>query len=1685
MMERLTAGLMVLIMICLVFTSIQPVVSAFEKEVFSFNRIWYDETVGFNKGSQGNVILAVAYTNNNTLRTIDYCRVEFERDPFYLSIKFTDEIYIERDDEGNIIYQEPADGYLYLRRAVMEEFIPGDIKHFATRNLNYSTVNYSGERWYRIKVPDFNSLYEWKEFEHPVENEKWYTWGNSNSIKFSTRAMYVNLTKESIGSIELGFEHPNDNTGQNVSISKTYLSSKGITKPVFEWGDNTPWKMIGYEENSTHYFINPEHFSFIGIHEAVTGEASGFIVDRDMSVGDEMTLTGEHDGSSILSQTDYVDSYYFILIPNNYWTSMYQTFREEDIHAVTRARVLLTVGSSGEEVDILCSIRDSSNNILTQTLRTFTTPFEEEWEYFDFPDVYLEAGKTYKLYLQATDSGGWANAYWFAENGNPYKNGRSQWSASWDHAFELFGYNESVERIASENTERNILSVTLDKDYNVSQKNRTITINPEGDGYWTTVSYVHGYGVGEEHWDCVQEETANDNYNYVYTDVEHYEGDYFTTFNPFSGPGIIDNITVYARARESNSAGNAHMTIAYITGFNDIWWDGFFDLTTSWTTYLASVNETVLPMSFSTFDSFETGFEMYLSNGYSGYTAQCTRSWAEVEYHMTPGLVCLKIPVSDSVTSITEVLNQTSGIAAYEVDTFYELENNTFYFDAGNNFVYIGTTNLSSGQNVNWSVNCTYGSSFEVVPPNFLRSGDNFACRGVILNPDGEAIDGYISTTTIQSQNNTIVAQAMWNCSFGNYECDISTTQIVPGIYSWEIKFVDDETGLVFKKGGPLYLDVPIGGEGGNYGPYASAYLYYSFFDLNTGTGLDDNFFKFYISPDTVIDTGDRVKGGVKPTYLGQTLYFKICDFFDNRIYPENESYTSVYVEEAETYIDVGINLRQFLIKNMNQSTVYVIVRDDDTDQQIGRWIPPYEMAEFLLLNNTYNITVQYYNSATGAYIRTDNYPSFNIDVDTFLWIGGYDLADIIIAVWNTNSTIMDQIINIGVNINNDGSNVINQIINSNVRLNNLESNITTQITSVWMQINNTNTTIAEQANLIRQDIDNVNSNITNQINGILQNISNVNSTIINQANLVKQDISNLNTNITTQVNSIWQEINNTNTTIVSQLNTITQNINNVNSTIVTQANIIKQQIINFETNITTQLNIINQDINNTNSTIHTQLNSIVQQITNMNSTLQIQLNSVSQHITNFETNITTQVNSVWADINNSNSSIHYQLNVITADITNMNTSINTQINYVTSQIDNFESNITTQFNQIDISISNMETNITNQINFVNISITNTNTSLQTQLNTIYTTINNNHVSIVDQINLIWSEVNNTNSSIYSQITGVHTTISNFWTNVNYSFTVIQSDITNTNTTIQNLINASNATLYAKLIGILDNVSAGGVSVFQKVLQVLDNLSSINASVNGSTLLEILDLTQEIQQNLTANFSYIEDRILNVSEVVQNATDSILDAISTINITGYNNLMQVLQNILEQFDVPHNWYIPSINYTLNDTMPPVSTISATSAFGGGINVRWVCTDDIAVSYCSVYYRVDAGTWRVWKAATSPLGADSFTDEITLENGTVYWFRCLGVDVAGNVENESSTNVCNITYVVITALDESLLGSIGSLVREYTISSIHFWLIIILLVIILIVVAWRRRRVRQQIVTYEKRRKRQIWVEEEF
>lgn len=273
-MKKINAYLLVFLLISSMLFIAIPV-TAFEKEVYNFDRIWYSQTNGFNKNGDGTLILATTYITNS-FRNIDYCSIVFTQDPFYFAITLQDELTIQRDPEGNIIYQEPSDGYIFLRKSVVDTYI-SEIKRLATKGITYKTITFQSVQWYRISVPNFNRAYEWKEFDEPTHT-KWYTWGNSESISFKTRAMNIQQTKETNKHLEFDFSHPTDNSGQVVSISKSYLTSKGITTPYFEWGEVIPWRQIGYTENDTHYFINPEHFSYIGVHEVVSGTALGNII---------------------------------------------------------------------------------------------------------------------------------------------------------------------------------------------------------------------------------------------------------------------------------------------------------------------------------------------------------------------------------------------------------------------------------------------------------------------------------------------------------------------------------------------------------------------------------------------------------------------------------------------------------------------------------------------------------------------------------------------------------------------------------------------------------------------------------------------------------------------------------------------------------------------------------------------------------------------------------------------------------------------------------------------------------------------------------------------------------------------------------------------------------------------------------------------------------------------------------------------------------------------------------------------------------------------------------------------------------------------------------------------------------------------------------------------------------------
>jgi len=1563
MRKELKAGLMVVVIFFVCFTSIQPTVSAFEKEVHDFNRIWYDDVVGFNKNGQGTLVLAITYTNN-TLRDIDYCHLDFTKDPFYLGITFADELYVLRDDEGNIIYQEPRGGYIYLRKIVVQNLIPDNVKSFASRNLNYSTIQYDGDTWYRITVPDFNSLYEWKEFNMPKKNEKWYTWGNSSSIEFTKKAMYVELTKDSNGGIELSFDHPSDNSGQLVNISKAFLASKGITKPVFEWGDKKPWKMISYTENDTHYFISPEHFSFVGIHESSSGNVPGIIIDRNMSTGDLMTLADEQDGSLAVQQTEFTSGYYFILVDGDYWTSMWQTFKEENIHLLTKVRVLLTTGDT--YVDVICTIKDRYGNPVTSVTRTFSSAISESWQYFDFPDVYLESNRKYYLHLKATDSMGHGDGYWRAKSGNPYSNGRSQWGSNWDHAFELYGYNLTVERIASANTERNILDTTLSYDFNTSTKYRNIELYPDDEGDSTDISYATGEGAYPVHWDCVQEATANDVYNSVYTDNTDWETDLYAIYGIINNDyGLVDNITVYYRGAElPTSTANGHIMAHYKNSGTQ--YDGSdVSLTTSWTTYSYSWDG--VNLSFSSLLDLQIGVSLKKLGG-SG-TARCTQVYVDAEYHLEPGLVVLKIPVSESVNGIDEVLNQTSGIAAYEVSSYYDLENNTYYFDAGNSYVYIGTTNLSSGQHINWSVNCTYGSDFEVVPPYYLRSGDNFAFRGVILDKDGNAIDGYISTTQIISTNNTVVAQAKWNCSFGNYECDMATTQIVPGLYTWEISFVDVGTGLLFKEGGPLYLDVAIGDDPSE-GPHASAHLYYSFFDLNTGTGLNDNFFKFYISPDTTFNEGDRIKGGVRATYLGQTLYFRIKDFFGNQIYPEvtpnGELYDSVYINEAETYIDVGINMRQFRVKNSNSSTVYFIIRRDATAQQLGRWIPPYEETELFLLNGSYNITVQYYWNNNATLRATVNDPSFDVSSDIFYWISGRSLDDVVDEVEEEGTWVYYTIFDM-----NSGS----QLGDDYYKMYMSEDETFTEEDRI--KGGKYKTLLGRTLHFKVLDY------WDNKIYPVSEPYENI--TVISTKSFLDLGLP---------LNQFL--IKNTNRTLIYFKMTDGNFSDPVNQTWYNRWVPPDESIELFVRSSLYNISIeyynpydasfIKYD-NSSNFSVYTDTFFVIQ---GYNSRIYFNIYNANEGLGIPFENLKIYVNNLRLPNKYLDVFIGQNLTVLVKDY-------------------------------YDFELYNSSFNISEPLNFVDLPLLFYSYKFSNMYNDYY----------------VVGLQKNGSSTWWEKIVTPYETIEFIAPMGNYSIRVYNISLAYAE--FESVVNSSKAFVIEA-----QNVSTNITLVLEGQQTVISTITGYLTGFNAST-----------------------------SSLLYNVLSDIY----------YSN--QTMQSINEQFRIPHDWYIPGLNYSLNDIMPPVSTISATSAFGGGINVKWTSTDDYMVSFCTIYYRVDAGSWRTWKSAASPVSSDNFLNEITLENGTVYWFKCIGVDINGNIEAESDTNVCNITYMVMTRDNQSLFGNIPSLIYDYTLGSIHFWAIIILLTLTLIVLAWRRRKVRDEIIRYEKRRRKPMWIEEEL
>jgi hypothetical protein len=689
----------------------------------------------------------------------------------------------------------------------------------------------------------------------------------------------------------------------------------------------------------------------------------------------------------------------------------------------------------------------------------------------------------------------------------------------------------------------------------------------------------------------------------------------------------------------------------------------------------------------------------------------------------------------------------------------------------------------------------SYNISFGINFPSYLSIGDYILTFGTLANGTIPLNNVWAYTKVVDNANVTIPFSARpFYVVNGLYMYSFSTSTMLPGIYTICLNVT--VTGMNMIMNQTLYLSYS-GGES-NPGPgHIAAKLFYTFFHQNTGMQLADDLYKMYISITTSFTEDNRVKYGTYETYTGQTLYYQVKDYWGNLVYPGNgTTYSSFFISSTGSYLDIGIAANEFLVKNSNDSIIYFRLTNGPLNGTgntwYSSWIPPQESAKVFMRTGIYNFTLRYYDPMTRALTGTKYVNDFYIDSDIFYWVPGYRLGDIVISLYNVNSSLLNQLINVGVYVNNVNSTVLNQAISSSIWLQNLNATIANQLIYMVQNISNWNTTIKNQWIAAIQNITNMRANITNQIISVDQHIMNLNSNIVNQSNLIRQQILNLNTTLNVQINGVLQ------------------NITNVLSNITYQGNLVGQWITNLRTNITEQFNMVVQQVENINGTIYEQANIADQLI----------LNSKSL--------------------------------------------------------------------------------------------------------------------IIAQINAVWQAVNNTNATATLNETQLH----------------------------------------------------------------------------------------------------------------------------NLNITGFDSLMIKLRAILDQFQLPHSWQIPKVDYTINDTTPPISTITAYVAADGSLQVSYGCTDNsvFGVAYVNLYYKIgtNASYWRNWSFHAPQTGTKTFNGE-TPKNGTTYWFRCLGTDVFGNVEQPSDTNTMNITFFYTAP------AAVGQILPVDTTTVIYTMALLIICIILLALYSVYRRR----------------------
>ena len=946
--------------------------------------------------------------------------------------------------------------------ALMKDYSPTKLTNFAVKTVDnlttdmwgnpteedfgYMVLNFSSEinitefatsefyeenrdGLHKIDITSFTANTTFTIYGTPIVGNEWYTQGSTNSIYFRDRPMNVMLESKSYGNLLFDITHPTDNSGQPVTFSANYLSANGINNPVFEWEGIS----IPYTYNGTHYTINPAHFSYIGIHEATTGITTGTIGEGPYAVGtggssfNEEILIEGNKKTFAFEPVDLDNDGDIDIIAPDYWerTNWYENdgmgeFTSDYFDGFWSVSAIEAADIDNDgDIDALMAGQEADYISWFEHNGSMSNPgwtehsLNNTWEYIRGVDIADLDGDGDLDFVAASESGNDdVEMVWWEHNGSMSNPGFTEqiiditnWGMGGIQAIDLDedgdcdivtasrmnnkvswwsnngsisnpGWTEIVIHNTSEHyTDIHAIDVDGDLDLDIITTVCTYTgktIWLENDGSENFLEHDIGivdFASHGAYGSDLDQDGDIDIITLGYNDGETY----------YAENDGSENFILHQLRETGTQIGGSYITATDLDadGFDDIiasyygikdlyWWRNSYSEQFNITRTIGAIAE---------------------KNELRDHTLVYNHTQRNSDY------VTIRIPVSSQVTAIVNVTNNTNNILAVEVNSTAELINNTFFYDAANQFVYISTNNLTKGSIINWTVIGNAGATFEISMPEYLEVGDYFEAQGLIKNASGLPLPGLLTTTKIFTLNGTVGVSAGWYCVDGNYQSTLSTSTLLPGIHTAEISFVD-ELGLTVKYGATLYLSTTPGPD-----IHVPAKLHFAFYDSDTGEGIDPSLFKTMVSIDKNVDSSDRIYQNEYSAYTGQTLYYKITDYFDNKVFPTNREFRTINITDIDQTETIPINWNDFAVKNLNDTILLFSLSNGSRNYNATLF--PGDTYHFKVISGDYQINMTTFDALTGNKLKS-TYDNVSITNDRFYICSGFT-SHIYFSLFNTN----------------------------------------------------------------------------------------------------------------------------------------------------------------------------------------------------------------------------------------------------------------------------------------------------------------------------------------------------------------------------------------------------------------------------------------------------------------------------------------------------------------------------------------------------------------------------------------------------------------------------------------------------------------------------------------------------------